>query len=61
MDVKLEDLLVSYLQCRSNKRNTKAALQFELDWESDLMELSTGMLFPYTSPEIKTSRRKVQF
>lgn len=39
MDVKLEDLLASYLQCRSNKRNTKAALEFERDWESGLMEL----------------------
>lgn len=39
MDIQLDDLLKSYLACRQHKRNTKAALEFEADWESNLMAL----------------------
>lgn len=39
MDIQLDDLLKSYLACRQHKRNTKAALEFEADWESNLIAL----------------------
>ena len=37
--VRLEDLFEAYLECRKTKRNSKSALQFELDYEHNLVEL----------------------
>ena len=37
--VQLEDLFEAYFECRRTKRNSKSALQFELDYEHNLVEL----------------------
>jgi RNA-directed DNA polymerase len=36
----LENLLVAYKSCRKNKRNSINALEYELDYEKNLLELS---------------------
>ncbi len=36
----LEAIFEAYFSCRSNKRNTINALAFELDYESNLIQLS---------------------
>ncbi len=37
--VQLEDLFEAYFDCRKSKRNSKSALQFELNYEHNLVEL----------------------
>ena len=41
--VKLEELFEAYFDCRSNKRNTSNALAFEIDYESNLIELQNDL------------------
>jgi len=38
-EIKLEELFDAYFDCRKNKRNTINALDFEIDYESKLIEL----------------------
>ena len=37
--IELKELFESYFSCRKNKRNTANALAFELDYESNLIQL----------------------
>jgi RNA-directed DNA polymerase len=37
--IKLEELFEAYFACRSNKRNTINAIAFEVDYESNLVQL----------------------
>ena len=37
--VELEDILEAYLDCRKNKRNSKAALKFELNYVQECLDL----------------------
>ena len=37
--VELEALFTAYLECRKNKRNTANAIAFEVDYESNLVQL----------------------
>ena len=38
-----EELLQAYYDCRKNKRNSKTALHFELDYETNLLELKWSL------------------
>jgi hypothetical protein len=38
-DIKFEELVSAYFDCRKNKRNTQSALEFEIDLEHNLWEL----------------------
>jgi hypothetical protein len=48
--ISFTDLFEAYMECRSNKRNTTNALQFEIDYEANLMrllnEINTGQYYP---------------
>lgn len=48
--VSTEELFQAYFQCRKNKRNTKNALKFELDFESSLFQLKHEMESGVYSP-----------
>jgi RNA-directed DNA polymerase len=37
--IALEDLFEAYYSCRHNKRNTANAIAFEIDYESNLIQL----------------------
>ena len=37
--IKLEDLFQAYFDCRKNKRKTLNAIEFEVDYESNLIKL----------------------
>jgi hypothetical protein len=45
------ELFEAYYECRSNKRNTLSALEFELDFESRLMDLAEDMIRGCYSPD----------
>jgi hypothetical protein len=38
-DISLEDVFLAYFDCRKNKRNKLDALEFELDFEKNLIKL----------------------
>jgi hypothetical protein len=39
--IELKELFEAYYSCRNNKRNTANALAFEIDYESNLIQLCT--------------------
>ena len=39
-EIDLQDLFFAYFNCRQNKRRTTNALKFELDYETNLIELA---------------------
>lgn len=41
--ISLEDLYLAYFDCRKNKRNTQAALMFEVNYESNLIQLQADI------------------
>jgi hypothetical protein len=44
MDLNIEELFLSYLDCRSNKRNTINAIRFEMDLDRNLFELYESII-----------------
>lgn len=38
-EITIEEVFVAYYECRKHKRNTQSALEFELDYQSNLIQL----------------------
>ena len=63
-EIKLEDFFTAYYDCRKNKRNTNSQLQFELNYEKNLVDLyyevnskhykiGTSICFCVTKPKLR--------